>query len=84
MSEQNKHYRNKPEKLELPELPKNNQGKKTLKNPQPPFSWTLQQMKADAENQVFQRLIVNRRNLIEQIEKLRSSKVIVLLFCSFS
>ena len=77
MSEQNKHRGNKPEKLEIPEFPKNNQGKKTLRNPQPPFSWTLQQMKADAENQVFQRLIVNRRNLIEQIERLRSSKVVV-------
>ena len=78
MPEQNKRQGNKPEKLNLPETPKhNNQGGKNLKKPQPPFGVHLQQMKADAENQVLQRLTIYRKNRIKQIEELRKSKVII-------
>lgn len=77
MPEQSKRRGNKPEKLNLPEFPKNNQGKRVLKNPSPPFKFQLQQMKVDAENQFFQRLDDTKRTLIDRIEKLRSSKVVV-------
>ncbi len=69
---------NKPEKLKLPEIPKNNQGKKDIRNTQNlPFRWQLQRLKNNAENQVFERLFSNRKNLIKKIEELRSSKVVV-------
>ena len=76
MSER-KHRGNKPEKLDLPEVPKNVQGKRNLKNSQIPFRIQLQRMRADAENQVFQQLIFYRKNFIKQIEELRKSKVVV-------
>ena len=46
MSEK-KHRGNKPEKLDLPEVPKNVQGKRNLKNSQIPFRIQLQRMRAD-------------------------------------
>ena len=72
-------HRNKPEKLTLPESPKRNQEKKA--SHQPPFKIQLQKMSYDAKNQVFNRLCEARKNLIKQLEKIRTSKVIV--FYSF-
>ena len=77
MSDQNKHRGNKPEKLDLPENPINSKEKKSLKNPLPPFRFQLQQIKANSENQIIQILENNKINLIKQIEKIRSSKVVV-------
>ncbi len=67
--------RNKPEKLNLPKTPKINQGDNRLKGL--PFSIQLQQMKSNAENQVFERLFRIRKEFIKQIEKIRESKVVV-------
>ena len=68
--------RNKPEKLDLPKKPKVNQG---YKGPNElPFRIQLKRMKDDAEQQVFFRLLKARKKLIEQIEKIRESKVVVL------
>ena len=76
MSE-NKRKGNKPEKLDLPELPKKSQNKRSVKNSQIPFRIQLKNMRADAENQISQRLTLYRENFIKQLEELRQSKVVV-------
>ena len=78
MSER-KHKGNKPEKLDLPEIPENIdiQDKGNLRNKSAPFKVQLQNMKANSENQIFQQLILYRKNFIKQIEESRKSKVIV-------
>ena len=54
---------NKPEKLELPEIPKIHQGKKdSLSAQRLPLRVQLQRLKFDAENQIFERLFSSRKN----------------------
>ena len=67
--------RNKPEKLNLPKNPKINQGDKRLE--ELPFSIQLQQLRANAENQVLKRLLQHRREFIKEIERIRESKLVV-------
>ena len=68
-------YRNKPEKLTLSEISKRNPERKDQH--QLPFKIQLQKMKSDAENQLLDRLLKTRKNLIRQLETIRKSKVIV-------
>ena len=63
------HQRNRPEKLDLPEAPKNSHGKRPSKKPQLPFKLKLQQIRANSENQVIEQFIQYRKNFIQQIEE---------------
>lgn len=67
---------NKPEKLDLPKKSKINQKNKELKELMP-FSIQIQQMKANAERQVLERLLQTRKSLINRMEEIRSSKIVV-------